>query len=266
MTVRTERWPNGTPNWVDLASRDLPGTLKFYSALFGWEYVSAGAQAGGYMLALKDGQHVAGLGHAQDEAQPTVWTTFFAHDDIQRLMLRVDEAGGVILFPPIDVLNAGRMMIAAGPDGAQFGVWQAKEHIGSTVVNEHGTFVWNELWTRDMSAMRNFYADVFDHEFADQTSPDGYAYSTFRSRGRLVGSFQEIDSEMPRDMPSHWLTWFACDDVDEAARTAVAEGGSVLMSARDSPVGRLAILVGPQHETFGVITTPGTGLNGAHLG
>ena len=258
MAVRTEIWPNGTPNWVDLSTRDLSGTVLFYTALFGWEFASAGEGAGGYLLAVKEGRHVAGIGPAQAEHQPAAWTTYFAHDDIDGLVPRIEKAGGTILLPPMDVLSAGRMLIAAGSDGAVFGVWQAKEHIGAERVNEHGALAWNEMQTRDLAATKTFLSDVFGHTFEDIAS-DGFDYITFTAGAGPVGGVQVMDERMPKDTPNHWLTWFSSDDVDSAAETAVVYGGSVLVGPLDSPVGRMAVLAGTQGETFGVITVTGSG-------
>lgn len=256
MPVRTEIWPNGTPNWVDLSTRDVPAALSFYRALFDWEFADAGEGAGGYLLASKNGRHVAGVGPAQDEAQPTAWTTYLAHDDLDVLASTIESSRGTILMPPMDVLDAGRMLIAAGPDGAVFGAWQAKEHIGAGLVNEHGSLAWNEVQTRDVAATKAFLADVFGHTFEDMSS-DGFDYTTFAAGAGPVGGLQEMNAQTPAEVPSHWLTWFACDDVDTASRSAVEHGGTITLNPIDSPVGRMAVLSGPHGETFGVITVAG---------
>ena len=41
--------------------------------------------------------------------------------------------------------------------GSFVSIWQPKEHIGSQLVNEPGTFVWNELATGDLAGLRAFY-------------------------------------------------------------------------------------------------------------
>ncbi len=49
MTRRTERWPAGTPCWVDLATPDLAAAREFYGALLGWSFVDVGPEFGGYL-------------------------------------------------------------------------------------------------------------------------------------------------------------------------------------------------------------------------
>ncbi|XAS72140.1 hypothetical protein VUN82_24215 [Micrococcaceae bacterium Sec5.1] len=62
MSTQTEKWPAGTPAWVDLGVDDLPAAKAFYSELFGWDYLSGDEEAGGYLLAQLDGQAVGGTG------------------------------------------------------------------------------------------------------------------------------------------------------------------------------------------------------------
>ena len=73
-------------------------------------------------------------------------------------------AGGTVLSEPFDVLDAGRMAVVADPEGAVFCVWQAKNHRGAKVVNEHGSLNFNGLATRDPEAAKAFYGAVFGWE------------------------------------------------------------------------------------------------------
>src|SRR3546814_6171913 len=53
------------------------------------------------------------------------------------------------------------MAILADTEGAAFSVWQAREHGGSKVVNEHGAVIFNGLASRDVAAAERFYGEVF---------------------------------------------------------------------------------------------------------
>ena len=55
---------------------------------------------------------------------------------------------------PFDVMAAGRMAVFTDPEGAVFFVWQAREHRGSQVVNEHGSNNFNVLNTRDLEGAK----------------------------------------------------------------------------------------------------------------
>ncbi|AZS38912.1 MULTISPECIES: VOC family protein [Microbacterium] len=256
MSVRTEFWPHGTPNWVDLSVDDVEHAKTFYADLFGWEYVGGGEQSGGYELAQIGGRAVAGLGPRHDTATPAVWTTYFAAEDAEETAAAIVRAGGRTLFPVMDVMTSGRMTVAVDSVGAAFGVWQAGDHIGAERVNEHGALCWSELHTREYDTARAFYADVFGFEYAD-VSAEGMVYSTLQrpSDRRDVGGVHR-DLDLPAGVPDHWLAWFASGDVDATIATAESRGAVAVMPALDTPFGRMAILRGAQGEVFGVIALP----------
>ena len=49
----------GSPNWIDLGSPDTDTAAAFYGSVFGWQYVSAGPDAGGYGFFQKGGKTVS---------------------------------------------------------------------------------------------------------------------------------------------------------------------------------------------------------------
>src|SRR5204863_5466759 len=74
------------------------------------------------------------------------------------------DAGGDVVTEPFDVMDAGRMAVFMDPEGAAFGVWQAGNHKGARIVNEHGSVNFNGLNTRDAEAAKPFYRSVFGWE------------------------------------------------------------------------------------------------------
>ncbi|HXW31682.1 MAG TPA: VOC family protein, partial [Acidimicrobiales bacterium] len=134
----------GTPSWVDLSSTDLPASVRFYSQLFGWTAEDQGPDSGGYHMFMKGGRPVAGGMAAMQEGQPSAWMTYVSVADADATTARIGDAGGAVFVGPMDVLAAGRMVVAADPAGAVFGLWQPKEHRGAGVVNEPGALTWNE--------------------------------------------------------------------------------------------------------------------------
>jgi predicted enzyme related to lactoylglutathione lyase len=67
--------------------------------------------------------------------------SIFASADIDADVARVRTLGGQVYFEPMTVGDSGRMAICADPTGAAFGLWQAINHIGAAVENEHGGMV-----------------------------------------------------------------------------------------------------------------------------
>lgn len=255
MPTRDEAWPQGTPCWVDCQVDDTAKARAFYSALFGWEIMDSPDEAGGYLMAMKNGKPAAGIGPKPGGMpMPSAWTTYLAADSADDIAAKVTAAGGQMFMPPFDVMDVGRMFVAADSAGAAFGVWEAKAHNGAGVYNEDGAYCWNELHTRDYETAKDFYAKTFGWTFKEIGDGENLTYSTIEllSGGDSVGGVMG-DPDIPAQAPPYWLTWFQVDDTDAALTKASSLDATVMMSADDSPFGRMGIVAGPQGEIFGVI-------------
>lgn len=255
MSTRTERWPEGTPCWVDLTTTDQVGAVAFYGALFGWQVQDTGEDFGHYGMAMLHGRLVGGIGQQPPEqAGPPAWTTYLAADDVDKTCAAITAAGGTVVMPPMDVGDSGRMAIAQDPTGAFFGVWQAGETIGSTVVNEPGAVVWNDCRTRDPQRALDFYAEVFGYRY----TPMEGDYWTINGAGpgNTIGGIGALDPEVPAEVPAHWMTYFAVADADDTVTTATVNGGTLQTGPFDTPYGRMAVLTDPQGATFSIAGTP----------
>jgi predicted enzyme related to lactoylglutathione lyase len=69
----------------------------------------------------------------------------------------------------------------------------------------------------------------------------------------VVGGIGELSAEMPPELPSHWMTYFASDDVDATVERATSAGALLRTGPMDTSYGRMAVLEGPQGEVFSVI-------------
>jgi predicted enzyme related to lactoylglutathione lyase len=208
-------------------------------------------------MALLDGEPAAGIG-PKPQPMPSVWTTYIAADDVDAAAAKVTAAGGQLLMPPFDVMTVGRMTVFTDPAGAAAGLWQAKDHAGAGVFNQPGAYCWNELHTRDYEAAKAFLADVFGYTYTPMSATgQDEGYVTFAIPGGTEpagGIADDARMGVPGEVPPHWLTWFAVEDADTAAAAVASLGGRVITGPDDSPVGRMAVVTGPQGETFGIIT------------
>src|ERR1700733_2782959 len=117
----------GTPSWVDLASTDLPTSLAFYTGLFGWKADDQGPDSGHYQMLIKDGRPVAGAMASMMEGQPSAWMSYVSVKDADVTAAAIKDAGGMVFVEPMDVMTVGRMVVAADPTGAVFGLWQPQD-------------------------------------------------------------------------------------------------------------------------------------------
>ncbi len=253
MPTREEAWPEGTPNWVEVAVDHPQEAAAYYRNLFGWDCYEAGAEEGDYILAFKDGRPAAAIGPKDDDEVPASWATFFAVEDADETARRVRAAGGDAHFDPVDVGPNGRMFFASSPDGASFGVWQAGDHTGVGIYNEPGSLALNVLHSNDLPMAREFYADVFGFSYRDLSRPELDLFALLRSSDGSGVAAMSTNKVAPQGTPSHWMTWFAVENCDESAIMACRLGGRVLIEPEDTPFGRTALVCGTEGEVFGVV-------------
>jgi predicted enzyme related to lactoylglutathione lyase len=166
----------------------------------------------------------------------------------------VRDAGGNVLAEPMDVMDLGRMAILADPTGAVVGIWQPGSFPGAGLVNEVGTFGWNELGTRDTAAAKDFYGAVFGWGYDDEPSPRVGTYTIWKVGEAMVGGMLDMDAlGMPAEIPPNWLVYFTVEDADAAVEKVNAGGGSVMNGPIDIPVGRFAVLDDPFGAVFAVM-------------
>lgn len=237
----------GSPNWLDLGSPDIDAAAAFYGAVFGWEFVSAGPEAGGYGFFQVGEKTVAAIGPLTEEGASSGWTLYFKTPDVQAAARAVREGGGEVRLEPMDVMGEGAMGQFTDPQGAQFACWQPGKTAGLELTSAPNTLVWAELHVPDPVAALAFYHGLFGwrHEEMEATGV------TYRVLSTADGDKQETSfggiapqgegaggasSMLPR-----WVPYFHAADVDAAVVAIEGNGGSVLMPAADVPdVGRIA--------------------------
>lgn len=253
MVTRDTAWPAGTPCWVDIGVPDIQKAVAFYSGVFGWDVQDTGPEGGGYQMCSIGGRPVAGIGGQAAPDSGVYWTTYLASDNADLTAAEIKAAGGEVMMEPFDVLDVGRMFIAADPGGAPFGVWQSRAHTGTQLANEPGSIIWNENMSRHYEANQAFYAAVFGYDYGDM-SAEGFRYATIDLDGRTVGGIGEISDDQPGDLPPSWRTYFGAADTDAAVAKVTELGGSVIAPAWDSPYGRMAIVSDDQGGVFALMS------------
>lgn len=253
------KYPDGTFSWIDLATPDQEGAKAFYTQLFGWTADDQPLPMGGSYTMLKlDGYNVAGLGaqppDQQDQGIPAYWSSYVSVDDVDATVAKATAAGGNALFPPMDVMDEGRMTMIADPAGAMFGLWQAKNHIGAQVVNQPGALVWNELATRDVDGAKAFYNAVFGWG----SNTDESNYTTFADEnGRIGAGMIQMDDSWG-EMPPYWGVYIMVDDVAATVGKAQSLGGNVMVPPTPAgEMGTFSVLQDPQGGVFTVMSFNG---------
>jgi predicted enzyme related to lactoylglutathione lyase len=264
----------GVPCWIDTSQPDPEAAVDFYRGLFDWEFedVMPPDSPGKYFIARIRGGDVAAVGSVPEAAPPmAMWNTYVWVESADETAAKVKDAGGAVVMDPFDVMDAGRMAVCADPEGAVFCVWQAKEHKGARVVNEHGSLNFNGLNTRDPQSAKPFYGSVFGWEtlglnggfemwtlpgygdYLERDNPD--LRKQMAEAGAPAGFVDVVAAINPigddqADTPAHWNVTFAVDDADAIAAKATELGGTVVAPPFDAPWVRTTVLADPQGATF----------------
>ncbi|MEU9206456.1 VOC family protein [Streptomyces sp. NPDC048415] len=247
--MKLDRPVTGGPCWTELATSDLEAAKRFYADLFGWRPETDPRQeAGGYTIAHLGDAAVAAISPLYQDSQPVAWNVSFAVADADAAVRAVQDAGGTVVLGPMDVFDVGRFAVAFDPDGAAFQLWQARAFPGAGLFNAPGALGWVELLTRAPDRVTEFYTRVFGW-----TVNASEEYTQWGIDGADFGGMLTMDEKFPHEVPSHWLPYFAVEDVDATANAAVGAGGSMLMEPTSVPDGpRIAVLRDPQGAVFGI--------------
>jgi predicted enzyme related to lactoylglutathione lyase len=242
------------PVWTDLATSDVAGAGKFYSAVFGWKVeVNPDPQYGGYALAKAGGKDVAGIGPKQMDEAPTAWTVYIGTPDAAETAKKAEAAGAKIIAPVMEVGDQGHMAIIQDPSGAYLGLWQAGKMQGSQSTGSNA-MGWAELNARGFEKAEPFYKKLFGWgEKKTDAVGENPEYTEFQLHGESIAGGMEMNPMVPAQVPSYWMVYFNVDNVDKAFDKVVKEGGKEMLAPQDMPGGRFAIVSDPQGASFGLL-------------
>ncbi|QJU54063.1 VOC family protein [Herbiconiux sp. KACC 21604] len=259
------RYPNGVSSWVDTEQPDTEAAAAFYGGQFGWEFANAmppGAP-GVYLIATLDGADVGAIASARPGASSGVWNTYFAVDDIDAAVAGVVSSGGTVVEEPVDVGPGGRSAAGRDPQGAGFGLWQARKRLGAQVVNVPGAWNFSNLRTNDVAGAKGYYEHLFGWRYLDlgdtveaMIAVDGYGRhladtadpEIFERQAGAPAGFADVIGavQSARDgEESHWRVVFSVASREESLALAERLGATVERTD-DTPWSLLADIVDPQ--------------------
>ncbi len=260
MPVMTE-YAHGQFSWIDFTAHDADTAAKFYCDLFGWSVEKQDTQGGPpYWIFKSRGHEVAGLGQMDDAMKamgiPPTWNNYLNVDDCMAAEQQCANLGATVVVPTMKVLDAGSLAFLTDPTGAMLGLWQADKHIGAGLVNDPGSWSWNELATRDLAKAKEFYAAAFGWTYeANEASPTEYfiAYNG----GDMAAGLMQMTADWPSEVPPYWSVYFTVANADAATERLQSLGGTVIASPFDIPIGRIGVMCDAQGGGFNLFQPAG---------
>jgi hypothetical protein len=254
--IPTTNVPN-TPGWVDLGTPDVTKAVEFYTAVFGWTAEDSGPDAGHYTMFKKGDKYACAAGPLMDPTAAPAWSLYVRVADADATSKAVEQAGGKVRVPPMDVMEAGRMSCLTDPTGAEFNLWQPNDMVGFDVADEAGAVNWFELTTADPATAKTFYGSVFGWNTVPWEIPEseGSVYDMFSygpNREDMFGGIAPLEPPNPVTAPS-WVPYFAVDDTDATVARATAAGGTIIVPPMDITPGRFAFIADPAGAKFYVL-------------
>lgn len=264
-TPTGERLP-GKIIWRDLLTNDPAASQRFYGELFGWEFESVGTAANlksdsAYTLIRHNGKLIGGmidtlaLNNREDISQ---WVALMSVEDIDTSVKTVTASGGRVITPPTDLQDRGRLAVIRDSEGALLGLLETRDGDPGDSVAEIGDFLWDELWTTDVSNASAFYGSVAGLRAANvDIDKDRETAPTYRL---LRAGDNPRVGIMPNPLEGLDPVWVSYLRVESPAAIAskVAElGGRIIVEARPRPLGgEVAFVAGPSGAGIALQTWP----------
>jgi hypothetical protein len=217
----------------ELRTTDEDGARDFYTALFGGDFV-------GDSIAIQPLPAAAAARGA-----PAHWLGQLEVEDVVGTALRLVEAGGTALGPPLPARSDGPIVVR-DPFGAMVALASGMRGTSTRVA-------WHLLSTRDEVESFALYSDLFRWRAVDtlDLGPERGRHVTFAwNGGGAVGSTSDL-ARRPHVHPQ-WLFFFVTDDLDAALSKVRTLGGLTLPPARTATGDRAAACDDPQGAAFGL--------------
>ncbi|MGH9477437.1 MAG: VOC family protein [Terriglobales bacterium] len=238
--------------WVELATPNPAGARNFYKALLGWTPQGQPDAKHMYTVLARGKEVAAGCFQLPEELRkqgvPPHWLIYVSTKNADEMARRAVELGGKLVRTPFDVEDMGRMAVVQDPQGAVFGLWQAKS-FGGFEARGDNAFCWADLVVPHPEQASGFYGELFGWRLW-QGERDSSGYWLINNGDKTIGGVPPAEDAQA---PPHWLAWWQVADCDAAVEDAEANGARALLRPWTMErVGRLAVLQDPQGAEFGL--------------
>ncbi|MCF1592203.1 VOC family protein [Streptomyces muensis] len=216
--------------WMDLKTRDLPGTAAFFAEALGWRFAVDEEDWRKATKVATGGHFIGGVSDLANPVYPSGTPAHVAYylavDDVDRRTEAATKLGARVVVAPFDAGDQGRMATLVDPMGAAVSLWQPCRFTGWTFPPHLAGAPHRMVLTCDQpDEARHFYRQAMGTppECADFVAADGSGPAV--PRWELAVGVEEPHhvAGRARDQGRDASTWF-----DEAghpvARISSPEG------------------------------------------
>ncbi len=115
----------GALSWNELSSPDVDGSKSFYSSMFDWSIEPFEGSPQPYWSIKNGDRNNGGIRELDSPGPPPHWLVYFAIDDIDAGLAKVEELGGTKHAGPIDI-GIAKIAVVADPQGAVFALYDGQ--------------------------------------------------------------------------------------------------------------------------------------------
>jgi predicted enzyme related to lactoylglutathione lyase len=246
--------------WHELRTTDAKAAEDFYTYVIGWTATGSGDPGGvPYTLFTAGEFNTAGLMQLSptmlEGGMKPAWVGFIGVADVDDYAKRVEDGGGKLHCPAMDIPGIGRFASVQDPQGATFLLFKGGLDYAPPrpAFGTPGTVGWNELSANDEASAWTFYSKLFgwNEDTAMDMGPMGI-YRIFNNGGPQIGAMMTRDAG--KTSIPFWLFYFNVEDIDAATARVKEKNGQVCMGPHEVP-GGLWITVGfdPQGASFALV-------------
>lgn len=239
--------------WYELCTSDLESAKAFYGGLLGWTTTPfPSPTANEYQVFQMDGVGVGGLMALPDGMPKPFWLGYIGVENADAALEQITSQGGQI-HRIMDIPDVGKIGLVSDPQGCHSAVIQGYSERKSEAFDRakpgHGN--WHELHSPEPIAGLHYYCSL--HGWTKgRTMPLGTIgdYQLFQANGTDIGAMMPL---MPGMNPT-WIYYFGVPDIDAAAETITANGGTILYGPSEVPDGAWILQsLDPQGAMFAVV-------------
>lgn len=109
-----------------------------------------------------------------------------------------------------------------------------------------GSFMWNEMKSRDLAKAKDFYAKVCGWSYEEKDMGPGGIYTMIKAGDKYIGGAMPMEGPDWGELPSHWSYYLDVEDVDSSAAKVKELGGKQDFPVMDVPeVGKFTPISAP---------------------